>query len=79
MSAKVNSGELRGNWQAYLDHVTTTGARVVITRHGEPVAALVGLQDLRALEEVEQGREEFLESRHQERMKEYGRMRRMLE
>ena len=79
MSSEVNSGDVRGNWRAYLDHVTATGARVVIMRHGETVAALVGLRDLRALEEVEQGREELLEWRHQERMKEYRRMRKVME
>ncbi len=78
MSTEANSREMRENWRGYLDHVATTGARVVITRHGQAVAALVGLRDLRALEEVEQGREAFLEARHQERMKGYRKMRRVM-
>ncbi|WP_120499320.1 type II toxin-antitoxin system Phd/YefM family antitoxin [Roseovarius sp. EL26] len=79
MSAEVNCQKLRNNWRGYLDHVASTGTRVVITRHGQAVAALVSLRDLRALEEVDQGREEFMEARHQERMKAYRRMRRVME
>nr|WP_247651294.1 type II toxin-antitoxin system Phd/YefM family antitoxin [Roseovarius autotrophicus] len=48
----VNSRQFRSHLRAYLDHVMMTGDRVLIHRHGTPVAALVCKQDFEALEEV---------------------------
>lgn len=52
MIIDANSRQFRTHLRAYLDHVLTTGDRVVIHRHGTPVAALVCKQDFEALEEV---------------------------
>ncbi len=64
-------GRFRAELRPWLDHHLATSDRLVLTRHGRPVAALVSVRDLHALEEVEKNREEFLEQRHAERMREY--------
>jgi prevent-host-death family protein len=55
MHVQTNSRKLRENWRAFLDHVTATGDRLVVTRHGRPVAAMVSMGDLHSLETAEQG------------------------
>ena len=64
-------GRFRAELRPWLDHHLATADRLVLTRHGRPVAALVSIKDLDALEKVEKNREEFLEQRHAERMREY--------
>jgi prevent-host-death family protein len=56
MHVRTSSRKLRENWRAFLDHVTATGDRLVVTRHGQPVAALVSMGDLQSLEAAEEGR-----------------------
>jgi prevent-host-death family protein len=56
MHVRTSSRKLRENWRAFLDHVTATDDRLVVTRHGQPVAALVSLGDLQVLEAAEEGR-----------------------
>jgi PHD/YefM family antitoxin component YafN of YafNO toxin-antitoxin module len=41
-------------------HVTQDDARVVLTRDGQPVAAIVPLHDLRALEELDDAEDAYL-------------------
>jgi len=43
-----------------IEHVEHDGARVVLTRGGKPVAAIVPLQDLRALEELDEAEDAHL-------------------
>lgn len=45
--------EARDNFAELIDRAALTGERIVITRHGEPMAALVSLDDLEIVEEVE--------------------------
>ena len=51
MFIEAKTDRLRTNLRTYLDHVVTTGDRVVISRHGQEVAALVSLRDFKALTE----------------------------
>ena len=61
----------RAQLRPWLDHQPASGDRLVLTRHGQPIGALVSMKDFNALEEVERNREEFLEERHAERMREF--------
>ena len=45
--------EARSRFAELIDLVSVEGARIVIQRHGKPVAALVPIQDLDALERAE--------------------------
>lgn len=49
----ISTKELREGLSDHLGRVQYAGARLVITRNGKPVAALVHIKDLRALEWVE--------------------------
>ncbi len=49
----VNTVEARDNFAELIDRAALAGERIVITRHGEPMAALLPLDDLELLEEVE--------------------------
>ncbi len=71
MVIEVSSDRLRSQLSAHVDHLLATGERLILTRHGRSVAALVQMKDLAALESVEQNREVFLEQRHAERMREF--------
>jgi len=71
MVIEVSSDRLRSQLAAHVDHLLATGERLILTRHGRGVAALVRMKDLDALESVEQNRELFLEQRHAERMREF--------
>jgi prevent-host-death family protein len=65
------STKVRNGFCARLDRVRASGGRILITRNGREMAALVSVADLRALERVEQNREEFMEARHHARMREF--------
>ncbi|MHA7850475.1 type II toxin-antitoxin system Phd/YefM family antitoxin [Roseovarius sp.] len=71
MVIEVSSDKLRSQLSAHVDHLLATGERLILTRHGRSVAALVRMKDLEALESVDQNREIFLEQRHAERMREF--------
>ena len=38
------------------DHMAATGDRLIVTRHGQPVAAIVSMGDVHSLEAEEEGR-----------------------
>lgn len=48
---KVGTHEAKTHLSEYLNRVRYGGERIVIERHGKPVAALVSTQDLARLEE----------------------------
>ncbi len=79
MYIEANSIRLRENLRSYLDHMLSTGDRVLITRHGKPVAALVSPKDLNALEKVENNREIFMQNRHDAKMREFRAMKEVLD
>ena len=45
--------EARDNFAELIDRAALSAERIVITRHGEPMAALVSLEDLELVEEIE--------------------------
>ena len=45
--------EARDNFAELIDRASVSAERIVITRHGEPMAALVSLEDLELVEEIE--------------------------
>lgn len=71
MFIEVAIAKFRSHTGAYTDHHLSTGDRIVITRNGRPLYALVSLADFERLEKVDENREEFLEARHEERMREF--------
>ncbi len=71
MYIEVSALRLRDNMRTYIDHMIATGDRVMITRYGRPVAALVSPADLEALEKVENNREVFLQTRHEAQLEEF--------
>jgi prevent-host-death family protein len=46
----VSATEARSRLSRLISRAESSGARTVLTRHGEPVAALVSLDDLKALQ-----------------------------
>ena len=48
----VTMADLQANLKDLLDQVKSTHERYVITRHGEPDAVLMSVEDLEALEET---------------------------
>ena len=55
---RVGTHEAKTHLSEYLNRVHYRGERVVIERHGKPVAALVGIEDLARLEETSGSDEE---------------------
>jgi prevent-host-death family protein len=45
--------EARDNFAELIDRAALSAERIVVTRHGEPMAALISLEDLELIEEVE--------------------------
>lgn len=45
--------EARDNFAELIDRAALSAERIVITRHGEPMAALISLDDLELVEEIE--------------------------
>ncbi|WP_417726787.1 type II toxin-antitoxin system Phd/YefM family antitoxin [Roseovarius sp.] len=68
MFITANTRKFREHFRSYLDHVMTTGERVLIYRHGKEVAALVCREDFNALEDAAGRNERLMEHRHQEAM-----------
>ncbi len=56
---RVTASEMRKKFADYLSSVNACGRRVLITTHGRDRAYLIGIRELRALEEsLEKAREE---------------------
>ena len=68
MFVNASSRQIRANFRAYLDHVMSTGHRVLIFRHSAEVAALVSKRDFEALEAVTHHNQKMLEHRHEQHM-----------
>ena len=52
MSRNIALAQVRQDLSGLVDDVATTHERVVVTRHGEPAAVIVAIDDLEALEET---------------------------
>jgi prevent-host-death family protein len=53
MTDPVSATEARANFQELINRVEYRGERIVIERHGKAVVAIVGLEDLKRLEALE--------------------------
>lgn len=67
----IASLDFRNRLSQSLNHVMSTGARLLITRNGKDAAALVTVRDLDALERVERNREDLMQVRHEVMMREF--------
>lgn len=79
MYLEANSQQMRENLRGYIDNMMATGDRVLITRHGKPVAAMVSPRDPEALETVQNNREMFAQNRHEAKMRKFRTMKEMLD
>ena len=52
MSRNIALAQVRQDLSGLVEEVVTTHERVVVTRHGEPAAVLISVDDLGALEET---------------------------
>lgn len=50
----LDATSAKNAWSETLDRVRHQGERIVLKRHGKPQAALVSMDDLALLEEIEQ-------------------------
>jgi len=50
---RLNASQLRGDLSETLNKVAYQGERVVLDRHGKAVAAIISMDDLRLLQELE--------------------------
>ena len=57
MVASISAMQLRASIGDVLNRIQYRGERVVVERKGEPVAAIIGVADLRRLETLEAERE----------------------
>lgn len=69
---RVGTQEAKTHLSEYINRVRYGGERVVIERHGKPVAALVGVEDLARLEKEEPAPEKSAEERYREALEEAG-------
>lgn len=75
MQADTTARHLRNHLRAWLDQVQHGGTRVIVTRNGRPVGALVPMRDLRALQQAEGTSEAMMQARHAQEQEGYRRMR----
>ena len=55
--AEINTFSARANFSELVSRAAYGKERVVLTRHGKPVAAVIPLEDLEALERLEDERD----------------------
>lgn len=53
MTAMLNTHEFKAKLSEFLGRVAFARERLVVTRHGKPIAALVPMDDLRRLEKMD--------------------------
>lgn len=53
MPTRVGTHEAKTHLSEYLNRVAYAGERVIVVRHGKPVAALVSVEDLHRLEALD--------------------------
>jgi prevent-host-death family protein len=53
VSETVGTHEAKTHLSEYLNRVAYRGERIIVERHGKPVAALVSVRDLRRLEDLD--------------------------
>jgi prevent-host-death family protein len=53
MSRKLSTTQIRSRLSTAVNQAAFGGERIVLERHGKPIAAVVPIEDLRLLEELE--------------------------
>ena len=66
-ATEISASAIRQNLSKIIDGVRVEGERILVTQHGRPVAAVIGVEDLELLQLLED-RMDVAEARH--RMKE---------
>ncbi|MGF1672766.1 MAG: type II toxin-antitoxin system Phd/YefM family antitoxin [Rivularia sp. (in: cyanobacteria)] len=51
--ATFSATEARANFQSLISRAEYKGERMIIQRHGKPVVAIIGLEDLKKLEAID--------------------------
>ena len=74
MYRTLTSAQFRSHLSHCLTHVSITGGRLLLTRNGADVAAMVSVTDLDRLEEVDNHTEEMMEARHLRMMAQWRRL-----
>lgn len=69
MYEEVPIHRLRVRLRRVVDHLAAGGRRVMVLRNGVPVAGIVSVSDLQALEKADQGRMEYHEQLAQARLR----------
>ena len=49
----INATQARANFQSLISRAEYKGERILIQRHGKPVVAIIGLEDLKRLEALD--------------------------
>ncbi|MGD1912963.1 MAG: type II toxin-antitoxin system Phd/YefM family antitoxin [Rivularia sp. (in: cyanobacteria)] len=49
----ISATEARANFQSLISRAEYKGERILIQRHGKPVVAIIGLEDLKRLEALD--------------------------
>jgi len=71
-AGRVGTHEAKTHLSEYINRVRYGGERVVIERHGKPVAALVSVEDLERLEKEGPGPDKSAEELYREALAEAG-------
>jgi antitoxin Phd len=53
MSRKLSTTQIRSRLSTAVNQAAFGGERIILERHGKPIAAVVPIEDLRLLEEIE--------------------------
>ena len=77
MATRIGTHEAKTRLSEYLNRVSYRGERIIVERHGKPVAALVSVEDLSRLEALDtaapdEESEEAREARFRQLMEEAG-------
>jgi prevent-host-death family protein len=50
MTVQVPSNDVRVRFHTFVNRASVRGDRIIVTRHGQPTAALVSMDDLKKIE-----------------------------
>jgi prevent-host-death family protein len=66
VTTSIGTHEAKTHLSEYLNRVAYGGERIIVERHGKPVAALVSVEDLKKLESIAQPSSESLSEEERE-------------
>jgi len=53
MLSTINSAEIKAHFSNFIQRVSKSRERLIVLRHGQPVAALISIEDLHRLEALD--------------------------